>query len=393
MLRHQLPALRRAAEAALPAAASSLLQSLQQLLALHAPVQQQPGANAAAAAARQYGSAARHQARPATAAGAVGGGGFPSYLAEDEEPEPELRLPEDLSTIAALHPQLREIMLQHQSLQKSAGVVELLMQAVQEAQPEAQRARSLTRTSISRLRVDTLRSLLDRLGGDSRGNKDVLVQRLMDMAGAEERAQLAEQQRQHGEAQAAQLDGGDKGGVVSGKVLAEQRKLAQARAAADSRGGSYGVPEDTLRQAHREMVQAAEYRSIFQPQEIADILAEARADDVLIIDVRGRCPFTDFMVLGTARSQRLAGMMAGAVLHALKARAGEVAPGKKPTIEGAQEDSPWLVVDAGSVLAHVFVEGWRQEYDLEGKWGSQDGGNITRVAPRATLHTLDSLAA
>lgn len=56
----------------------------------------------------------------------------------------------------------------------------------------------------------------------------------------------------------------------------------------------------------------------------------------MIIDVRGRCPFTDYMVLGTARSQRLAGMMAGAVLHALKARASEVAPGKRPTIEGAK---------------------------------------------------------
>lgn len=50
--------------------------------------------------------------------------------------------------------------------------------------------------------------------------------------------------------------------------------MAQARAAADSRGGSYGVPEASLRQAHREMVHAAaEYRSIFQPQEIAEILA------------------------------------------------------------------------------------------------------------------------
>ncbi len=50
--------------------------------------------------------------------------------------------------------------------------------------------------------------------------------------------------------------------------------MAQARAAAESRGGSYGVPEASLRQAHRDMVQAAaEYRSIFQPQEIADILA------------------------------------------------------------------------------------------------------------------------
>lgn len=58
------------------------------------------------------------------------------------------------------------------------------MQAVQEAQPEARRARSLTRTAISRLRVDTLRSLLDQLGADSRGNKDALVQVMAHAGGA-----------------------------------------------------------------------------------------------------------------------------------------------------------------------------------------------------------------
>lgn len=116
MLRNRFPTVRRAAEAAVPAA--SLLQSLRQLLASQEIIlQQSPSADVAAPVARQYGSAARHQARPATAAGPVGGAGFPTYLAEDEEPEPELRLPDDLSTIATLHPQLREIMLQHQSLQ------------------------------------------------------------------------------------------------------------------------------------------------------------------------------------------------------------------------------------------------------------------------------------
>jgi hypothetical protein len=56
----------------------------------------------------------------------------------------------------------------------------------------------------------------------------------------------------------------------------------------------------------------------------------------VILDVRGRCPFTDFMVLATARSQQLAQMLAGAVLHAVKARAREVAPGVAPAIEGGQ---------------------------------------------------------
>jgi hypothetical protein len=116
--------------------------------------------------------------------------------------------------------------------------------------------------------------------------------------------------------------------------------VARGLAAAASRGGSYGVPEAALREAHRSMVQPQQqegtYSRVFSgPGEVADIFSEARADDIAIIDVRGRCPFTDWMVLATARSQRLAHMMAAGVLHRLKDKAREVAPGVAPTIEGA----------------------------------------------------------
>jgi hypothetical protein len=57
-----------------------------------------------------------------------------------------------------------------------------------------------------------------------------------------------------------------------------------------------------------------------------------------------------------------------------------------------QQGSEWLVVDAGSVVAHVFLEGYRQEYALEELWGRPDGSNLRRVAPMATLHTLDTLS-
>ncbi len=66
------------------------------------------------------------------------------------------------------------------------------------------------------------------------------------------------------------------------------------------------------------------------------MLLEARAADVCILDVRKRSPFTDYMVIGTARSQRMVHMMAAGVLHQLKARCREVAPGVVPTIEGSK---------------------------------------------------------
>lgn len=51
------------------------------------------------------------------------------------------------------------------------------------------------------------------------------------------------------------------------------------------------------------------------------------------------------------------------------------------------------MVDAGSVVAHVFLEGYREQYDLEELWGGPDGRNVRRVAPKQTVHTLDTLGA
>ena len=51
------------------------------------------------------------------------------------------------------------------------------------------------------------------------------------------------------------------------------------------------------------------------------------------------------------------------------------------------------MVDAGSVVVHVFLEGYRQEYDLEGLWGEPDASNIRRLEPKQTVHTLQTIRA
>lgn len=58
-----------------------------------------------------------------------------------------------------------------------------------------------------------------------------------------------------------------------------------------------------------------------------------------------------------------------------------------------QDNSEWQVVDAGSVVAHVFLEGYREEYDLEGLWGLPNRSNIRWLKPKATVHTLDTIRA
>lgn len=61
--------------------------------------------------------------------------------------------------------------------------------------------------------------------------------------------------------------------MVSRRLLAAQQQVAQRMAAVAARGGSYGVPEASLRQAHRDMVTPGAYSQVFTPREVADLLA------------------------------------------------------------------------------------------------------------------------
>lgn len=89
-------------------------------------------------------------------------------------------------------------------MRRRAPVLETILQALEVATPEAKRSLRVTKTALGRLKVDTLRSLLDELGDDSRGTKEALVGRLLRIAGAEDEqarqqaAEMAAAQRQEG---------------------------------------------------------------------------------------------------------------------------------------------------------------------------------------------------
>ena len=176
---------------------------------------------------------------------------------------------------------------------------------------------------------------------------------------------------------------------VTKRQVSQQRQQAAALAGAAAASSEAGLRASWVEAA----VQKSPFSSIMTHAEVAEILAEARGEDVCVIDVRASCPFTDWMVLATGRSRRLVSSLAGAVHHELKRRCAEVAPGVPPTVEGAQDEPDWLVVDAGDVVVHVFSPEARAEYDLEELWGDLGGSNVRHIAPCATAQTLDTATA
>ena len=140
------------------------------------------------------------------------------------------------------------------------------------------------------------------------------------------------------------------------------------------------------------------YLKPFLPSEVADILVRAKGVDVVTMDVSAKCKWTEAFVVATAKSPRHVRVLAGAVLHAVKSRTPFVVGGraKRPTIEGGDGpggtggDDHWMLVDCGSVVAHVFSAEARERYDLEGLWAP--GERLEKRNWRTERHlTLDTI--
>ena len=90
-----------------------------------------------------------------------------------------------------------------------------------------------------------------------------------------------------------------------------------------------------------------------------------KAEDVLVIDLRGRSSITDRMVIASGRSARQVGAMADHLLERFKAA------GVTVSVEGMGRGD-WVLIDAGDVVVHLFRPEIRAFYDLEGMWSEPE---------------------
>jgi ribosome-associated protein len=95
---------------------------------------------------------------------------------------------------------------------------------------------------------------------------------------------------------------------------------------------------------------------------VLSTLDDAKAEDVVSIDLAGKTSIGDYMVIASGRSQRHVGAMADQIEKALKA-----AGHRRIRIEGMPQGD-WVLVDAGDVIVHLFQPEVRQFYNLEKMW-------------------------
>ncbi len=94
----------------------------------------------------------------------------------------------------------------------------------------------------------------------------------------------------------------------------------------------------------------------------ANAMDEQRAEDIVVLDMRGLVDYADYFVIGSASSlARIKGVTRR--VEQIMAKNG----GKRLT--EPDRDTGWVLADFGDILVHVFDEQAREFYQLEDLWG------------------------
>lgn len=95
---------------------------------------------------------------------------------------------------------------------------------------------------------------------------------------------------------------------------------------------------------------------------ILDALDDAKARDVVVLDVRKVAVFTDYMIIVTGTSNRHVVAVADNVIERLTENA------RRPAGVEGMEGGDWVLIDFGDVVVHVMRAQTRDFYSLEKLW-------------------------
>lgn len=97
-------------------------------------------------------------------------------------------------------------------------------------------------------------------------------------------------------------------------------------------------------------------------QKIAAAANDKKAKDILLLNMEGLSPVTDFYVICSASNSTLV----KAITDNIEDKLAEA--GVHPTHKEGYADARWVLLDYGDVVAHVFLEEERDFYNLEQLW-------------------------
>jgi ribosome silencing factor RsfS/YbeB/iojap len=91
-------------------------------------------------------------------------------------------------------------------------------------------------------------------------------------------------------------------------------------------------------------------------------LADMKALDIKVLDVRGLTDVADFMIIASGTSDRHVRSVAERVVEKTKAA------GFRPNGVEGRQDSDWVLIDLTEIIVHVMLPRAREFYGLEKLW-------------------------
>ncbi len=104
---------------------------------------------------------------------------------------------------------------------------------------------------------------------------------------------------------------------------------------------------------------------------VEDVLEERKAHNMVVLDVRGKTSFTDYMIVVTGTSNRHIKALCDYVEVAVKEK------GLLPLGMEGDITSDWVLLDLGDVIVHAMTEQSRGYYQIEKLWSV--GGELPQV--------------
>jgi ribosome-associated protein len=113
----------------------------------------------------------------------------------------------------------------------------------------------------------------------------------------------------------------------------------------------------------------------------SQVALDSKAEDLVILDVRGISSFTDYFVIMSGRSTRHVQGLADTIEQAMRSKRINTSHA-----EGIQEGM-WVLLDFDDVVVHIFYHEQRSFYDLEGLW--HDAKPVSIDEPCSTVKAIN----
>ncbi|MDO4723303.1 MAG: ribosome silencing factor [Comamonadaceae bacterium] len=134
------------------------------------------------------------------------------------------------------------------------------------------------------------------------------------------------------------------------------------------------ILSETTAKRHLSKLQAA----------IVDGLEDIKAQDIQVFDTAHLSPLFERVIVATATSSRQTKALAASVRDKVREAGFD-----KPRVEG-EDNGEWVIVDCGSIVAHIMQPAIRQYYRLEEIWGDKPVKKAKPKAPATAVAEADA---